>query len=604
MKKVFISLFLLASWGVASNIVETNGKLVRCGNKICGAKIGEPVQVKGPSFYWSTPSWGGHVFFREETVNAMVDGWKATLIRAPLGVTPDKAEEGEANGWGYEDRPEENWPLVKTVIDAAKTKGVYVIADWHSHYAHEQEALAIDYFTNNSKAGQYCNDDHVIYEIYNEPLEDGTAAWAKIKTYSENVIAAIRNKGCENLILVGTPYYSSEVNIASEDPPHDEKDNFALVFHFYADAHKIDGQAWPNKNGATYGDLVQTALDNDIPVFVSEWGTNDAHYSNPNIAESNKWQTFLNNNKISWAAWSVYVGGALSFWEINPLAFDIVYGEKLSHWTNPNCMTVNGRYIYGLLTGNSTAVTGECAVGWFGYEGNSSAINTQWGYWAWAGGTSTMQSIENGGGFTFQLGSDNYAGLGTGGSPLRLENCLYGIGYSYKGAPHDFYIQESAPDGQPKNLEFTSVRLVTERADDWKSVNHKWSYFLGYNTDNNSSIDLFGWRILAEKANKPQDFLHIKDIVCLEDPNGGTLSIRTPQIANGNIQVYSAGKNIMLANVPVNAKIEVYNLSGKLISSKSFNQVNQGSDMLRIPVQTKGIYLIRVNAQTLRVAVF
>jgi len=75
------------------------------------------------------------------------------------------------------------------------------------------------------------------------------------------------------------------------------------------------------------------------------------------------------------------------------------------------------------------------------------------------------------------------------------------------------------------------------------------------------------------------------------------------QITNSNIRIYAAGNSITLQNLPQNANVKVYNLTGQLISSKSLNQVNQDSDMLRIPVQTKGMYFVKVNNQIMRVAV-
>jgi len=79
-------------------------------------------------------------------------------------------------------------------------------------------------------------------------------------------------------------------------------------------------------------------------------------------------------------------------------------------------------------------------------------------------------------------------------------------------------------------------------------------------------------------------------------------SIRTPQIAANGLKAYTLGNSIMLQNLPKNAKVQVYNLSGKLVSSKSLNQVNQGSDM-SFDVQTKGMYIVKVGKQTLRVVV-
>ena len=75
--------------------------------------------------------------------------------------------------------------------------------------------------------------------------------------------------------------------------------------------------------------------------------------------------------------------------------------------------------------------------------------------------------------------------------------------------------------------------------------------------------------------------------------------IRQPQIANSTIRVQSTSNYILLENLPKNAKVELYNLQGKrILSSHSGN-----SQILRIPVQTKGIYVVRVGNQTLRVAI-
>ncbi|GBU24617.1 hypothetical protein R83H12_01251 [Fibrobacteria bacterium R8-3-H12] len=56
---------------------------------------------------------------------------------------------------------------------------------------------------------------------------------------------------------------------------------------------------------------------------------------------------------------------------------------------------------------------------------------------------------------------------------------------------------------------------------------------------------------------------------------------------------------IQLSNLPPNTKIEVYNLQGKLIYSSH----SENSQILKILVQTKGIYFVKINNQTLRVPV-
>jgi endoglucanase len=250
------------------------GRLYADGSKIVGEKSGgEAVQLKGLSFQWSVSEWGTHRFFTADAVDAMVDGWNAQVIRAPLGIS--YAEYGVTDG--YDVNPDSNWARVERVVDRAVERGVYAIVDWHSHDAHvpAKTQLAVDFFTNPVLAGKYGNNPAVIFEIYNEPLE--TVSWTQVKSYAETLISAIRRAGFNNLILVGSPYWDLKTDVAANDPPRDSLNNIAFTFHFYADTHRFGTKPWfSSASPATFGAVIQGALDAGKPVFVSEWGTNDA----------------------------------------------------------------------------------------------------------------------------------------------------------------------------------------------------------------------------------------------------------------------------------------------------------------------------------------
>jgi len=76
----------------------------------------------------------------------------------------------------------------------------------------------------------------------------------------------------------------------------------------------------------------------------------------------------------------------------------------------------------------------------------------------------------------------------------------------------------------------------------------------------------------------------------------GISPIRLPQIAASNINIKSANKTIVLENMPQNAKIDVYNMQGKRIYLGN----SENSQILRIPIQTKGIYVIKVTSGSKR----
>jgi endoglucanase len=316
--------------------VSVYGKLQARGNRLVGSKTGTTaVQVRGVSLFWSNTGWGGDRFFNATTVNAMVNDWKAEIIRVPMGYAANTSE-GEYNG-SYLDDKSGNMARVKTAVNAAIAKDVYVIIDWHSHSAHSKSADAVEFFTEMAQTyGKY---DNVIFEIYNEPKN---ITWGTIKTYANTVIDVIRTYS-DNLILVGTPNWSQDVNVAANDPI--SKTNIAYVVHFYANSHSLDGYT---AGGSTFRSAINSVLNAGYPVFASEYGTTSADGTGTsNFAASNDWHKFMDNNKISSCAWSVSdKDESTAFFVPN---FDMI------NWTSK--MTPHGQYIYEKLNSYASSVS-------------------------------------------------------------------------------------------------------------------------------------------------------------------------------------------------------------------------------------------------------
>lgn len=115
---------------------------------------------------------------------------------------------------------------MKTIIEAAIEHGIYVIVDFHHDKAYNYENTSIQFFKNISTT--YGSYPHIIYEIINEP----TVTWSTIKTYAEHVIDAIRANDPDNVIIVGTPNYSTDVDVAANDTISGS--NIAYSLHYYA----------------------------------------------------------------------------------------------------------------------------------------------------------------------------------------------------------------------------------------------------------------------------------------------------------------------------------------------------------------------------------
>ena len=183
--------------------------------------------------------------------------------------------------------------LVKQGVQAATDLGLYVIIDWHilaDQTPHKYKADAIEFFREMSST--YKNYENVIYEICNEP--NGNTSWSDIKSYAKEIIPIIRANDKDAIIIVGTPTWSQDVDIASKDKITGYN-NIMYSLHFYAATHK----QWLR-------DKAQKAINNGCALFVSEFRICDASGSGGiDVNEANKWIEFLNKNNISYVGWNL-----------------------------------------------------------------------------------------------------------------------------------------------------------------------------------------------------------------------------------------------------------------------------------------------------------
>ena len=258
---------------VISSVGE-NGFLSVQGTLLVNEK-GQPVILRGVCLGWH--NWWSR-FYHESTVAWLKNDWQCGVVRAAVGVEPEGA---------YLDEPEEALKCLYAVVDAAIKNDMYVIIDWHSHSIKLEEAK--DFF--ELVAGKYKDYPNIIYEIYNEPEKD---SWSDVKAYSEEVIKTIRAIDARNIILVGVPTWSQDVDAAAGDPVTGY-DNLMYTLHFYA---------------ATHGDFLfkkaNTALQKGLPLFVSECAGMESSGDGPiNEQAWQNWVRWMDDHQISWLAWSI-----------------------------------------------------------------------------------------------------------------------------------------------------------------------------------------------------------------------------------------------------------------------------------------------------------
>ena len=247
-----------------------------------GVAAGKEVQVRGMSMFWSVADVGAD-FYNETTIDNLVKDMKIEVIRLAIGTEED---------WGiggFMVDPDAQREMIKNSVMAAIKNDIYVIIDWHSHTATGQLEAATQFFDEMAQAyGAYNN---VIFEVFNEPTNQG---WPLIKEYAEVIVATIR-KYSDNLILVGNPNWDQQPDIAIGKEVEDSKHNVAYTFHYYAMTHGNWEMGNANK-----------AIKAGLPIFVSEWGTVEASGDGASgEAENQKWQEWMDANKLSSANWSV-----------------------------------------------------------------------------------------------------------------------------------------------------------------------------------------------------------------------------------------------------------------------------------------------------------
>jgi hypothetical protein len=328
-------------------VVSYYGQMQAIGNRIYGSRTNTQVQVKGVSFYWSL--WNGEVFYNAGAVNALVDDWKAEIIRIPMAVEANENWPGGDYGYLDPKGSSRQLSLVEKLVDAAIFRNIYVIIDYHSHEAHLHTANSKEFFGYMAK--KYGKYDNVIFEVYNEPI---TPNWPVIKAYVEDVIDTIRVYS-DNLVIVGTEVYSQRVDNASLSPVNDS--NVAYVFHFYA------------SHGDDVRNYISKALNNNVTLFASEWGNiyvageKEGTVDDDAFKNSDTWHSLLDANMISSTAWSVYSNDLATPSEYSLFKnTSSIATRNGDGWANTSNMTRSGLYIYNLLKDHSKSATWRYAT--------------------------------------------------------------------------------------------------------------------------------------------------------------------------------------------------------------------------------------------------
>jgi len=277
------------------------------------------------SLFWSQLS-EGSIYYNAETVKALKCSWNANIVRAAMGV--DKLN----NDNGYLADPSQKQKIFD-VVDAAIANCMYVIIDWHSHTAQLNQADAVKFFDEVSK--KYAGVPNVLYEDYNEPTN---VNWDQLKPYHQAIYDAIRKNDKNAIILMGTPNWDQDVDLAAQSPLTGVT-NVMYTLHFYAGTHKDALIA-----------KAQAALDKGLPLFVSEWGTVNADGGGAvDEASTAKWIAFLDKNNMSYLNWAIE--------DKSEGAAALLPGTSASQVGDDSKLTASGKYVKAMIKSKNTGVS-------------------------------------------------------------------------------------------------------------------------------------------------------------------------------------------------------------------------------------------------------
>ena len=222
-------------------------------------------------------------------------------------------------------------------VDLLIENDIYVlIVLWNNESINENINIAKEYF--EIIAEKYADSPNILYEIANEPAS--TTEWNEIRDYSNTIIPIIRNYSKDNIIIIPNPSWDHRPDLVILDEIY-ETNNIMTSYHMYV------GNQLTEENV----NYLQEAVNKDIPVFVTEWGTTLGN-GNYGFYEdySNAFVKIMNDNNLSWC--NFLITDRNYDYNAQEEYAGIVKHDQWDNSLSDNILTASGKYIKSILQGN------------------------------------------------------------------------------------------------------------------------------------------------------------------------------------------------------------------------------------------------------------
>jgi aryl-phospho-beta-D-glucosidase BglC (GH1 family) len=216
---------------------------------------------------------------------------------------------------------------VKSVVDLAISKNMYVIINMHHHEEIFTNPAAVKprFLSQWAQIASYFKgyDDHLLFEVLNEPHDALTPTlW---NSYFAEALAEIRKTNPTRKVLMGTASYGGLSGVKDLVPPNDP--NLILSVHYYdpfnfthqgadwaGNKDKYIGTKWENLAWereqviSDFAYAIKWSKEKNIPLHVGEFGA----YEKADMESRARWTTYLaryfESQGLSWAYWEFSAG--------------------------------------------------------------------------------------------------------------------------------------------------------------------------------------------------------------------------------------------------------------------------------------------------------
>lgn len=241
--------------------------------------------------------------------------------------------------YGYISHPDETKAEIERIVKNCIDLGLYVILDWHNldDYITAYKTEALDFFDYYSK--KYANIPNIIYEFANEPYADDSAT---IASYVQDVRAVVLANTTNPIMLVGQP---APLTDAGGNINWNIYDRCSALYSALSALGITDVFVSPHNYGSSAVSEFTQCLNNNIPIFISEWGNSDSdgdgsYHDTSALAQIN----YCHENAIAQSLWKYTDQTMKSSLLVN---YGIINSERYASGFTSNDLSHNGVLLLG-----------------------------------------------------------------------------------------------------------------------------------------------------------------------------------------------------------------------------------------------------------------